>query len=88
MRKTESLLKLEELHLNSPNTHITKDKQEVLHYLAKHANDKISMRTEKGLNWKCPFYYMIPGQDLIDPAVRHLSEGYTLIFSESIDYII
>ena len=85
MRKSESILKLEEMGLNTPDYFITKDKREVIHYLGKHANDDVSMRTERGDEFKCPFYYMLTGETLLNDALRHLSEGYILIFSPSLD---
>lgn len=85
MRKSESIIKLEELGLNTLPYFITTNKAEVMHYLAKHADEKMSLRTERGDEFECPFYYMIPGQDLLPMALQHLSEGYKLILAPSLD---
>ena len=85
MRKSESLYKLEELGLNTLNCFITTDKQEAMHYIAKHGEDLLSMRTERGNEFHCPFFYKIPGEQLLDLATKHLKEGYKLIFSPSLD---
>lgn len=85
MRKSQSILKLEELGLNTLDYFITSDKQEAMHYLSKHLADKVSMRTERGDEFKCPFYYMIPGETMMQYATKHLEEGYKLIFSPSLD---
>jgi len=85
MTKSESLIKLEELGLNTLPCFITEHKQEMLTYIAKHNSELISMRTEKGSNYLCPFYFMIKGEELIQPALIHLNEGYRLIFSPSLD---
>lgn len=85
MRKSESIIRMEALGLNTLDYFISTDKQEVLHYLAKHANDKMSLRTERGDEFLCPFYYMIPGELLIPIAIKHLGEKYTLILAPSLD---
>uniref|UniRef100_A0A6H2A3S1 Uncharacterized protein n=1 Tax=viral metagenome TaxID=1070528 RepID=A0A6H2A3S1_9ZZZZ len=86
MKKSESILKLEMLGLNTLDYFITKDQKEALHYLAKHADDLLSMRTERGVEeFQCPFYYMMKGSTLIDIATGHLAQGYKLIFSPSLD---
>lgn len=85
MNKSESIRKLEEIGLNTLDYYITKDKTEALHYLAKHQEDLVSMRTERGSEYACPFYYKIPGKEMIANAKKHLDEGYTLIFSPSLD---
>jgi len=64
---------------------MTSNKQEALHYLAKHSEDFLSLRTERGSEYQCPFYYMTPGEKLIPHAIKHLSEGYKLIFAPSLD---
>ena len=78
-------LKLEELNLNTLNYFITKDKQVALHYLAKHVDDKLSLRTEKGSEFNCPYYYKVKGKILVKEVVPLIEEGYTLIFAESLD---
>lgn len=85
MRKSESIIKLQELGLNTLNYFITTNKQEVIHYLAKNANEKMSMRTERGDEYECPFYYMMPGEKLLPLALKHLDERYKLILSPSLD---
>ena len=84
MRKSQSIYKLMELGLNTLDYFISSNKGEVLHYLARHAEDKLSMRTEKGDNWQCPFYFMVPGEQLVPLAIKHLGEGYTLLLSQSL----
>lgn len=85
MRKSESIIKLQELGLNTLNYFITNNKQEVIHYLAKNAETKLSLRTERGDEYELPFYYMIPGEKLLPIALKHLTEGYKLIFAPSLD---
>lgn len=85
MRKSESIVKLQSLGLNTLNYFITENKAEVIHYLARHADDKMSLRTEKGDQFECPFYYMIKGENLLAIALKHLSEGYKLILAPSLD---
>jgi hypothetical protein len=85
MKKSESILKLEELGLNTLDYYITESKTETMHYLAKHADDLLSMRTERGDEFNCPFYYMMFGKALGKLALTHLDEGYKLIFAQSLD---
>jgi hypothetical protein len=85
MVKSESIKKLEELRFNTLDYFITKNKHDALHYLAKHAEDLISMRTERGSEYACPFHYMVKGQDVLSDAVKYLEQGYTLLFSPSLD---
>lgn len=86
MRKSESLFLLDSLGLNTIDYFITKDKQEASHYLAKHINKKRSMRTERGEEFLCPFYYNQPAEELVSKALKHIDEGYTLLFSPSLDW--
>lgn len=85
MTKSESILKLEELGLNILPYFFSRDKQEILHYLAKHANDIVSMRTERGEEFQCPYYYSLKGEDLVQKAIHHLADGYTIILYPSLD---
>jgi hypothetical protein len=85
MKKSESILKLEELGLNTLDYYITESKTETMHYLAKHADDLLSMRTERGNEFNCPFYYMMFGKALVKLALDHLDQGYKLIFAQSLD---
>lgn len=85
MRKSESLQMLDLLGLNTIEYFVTKDKREATHYLAKHMGGKRSMRTERGDQFLCPFYYNIPGEELLPKALQHIDEGFTLIFSNSLD---
>lgn len=85
MRKSESLILLDMLGLNVLDFYITKDKREATHYLAKNMGKKKSMRTERGEEFLCPFYYFQPAESLLDKALKHLDEGYTLIFCDSLD---
>lgn len=85
MKKSESIYRLEETGLNTLNYFITKSNSEALHYLAKHDKDLLSLRTEKGNDFNCPYYYSFKGEDLWEIAKKRLSEGYTLIFAQSID---
>ena len=85
MKKSESIVKLQTLGLNTLNYFITENKAEVIHYLARHADDKMSLRTEKGDQYELPFYYMIKGEHLLAIALKHLSEGYKLILAPSLD---
>lgn len=73
------------LGLNTLNYFITENKAELIHYLARHADEKMSLRTEKGDQYDCPFYYMIKGENLLTIALKHLSEGYKLILAPSLD---
>lgn len=84
MKKSESILRLEAMGLNTLDYRIIETKSEVLHYLAKHANDKLSLRTERGDEFNCPFYYMMTGESLINQSLGHLEEGYKLIFAPSL----
>jgi len=85
MRKSESIIKLQELGLNTLNYFISENKSEILHYLARYSDTKMSMRTERRDEFDCPFYYMIPGEQLIPLSLDHLAEGYKLILSPSLD---
>ena len=85
MNKEESILKMEELDLNTLDYFITANEQEVMHYLAKHNDDLMSLRTQRGQEYLCPFYYMMLGKDLLPIALNHLHEGYTLILAPSLD---
>ena len=85
MRKSESIYKLEETHLNTLDYFITREWSEVLHYLAKHQKEALSMRTERGAEFQCPYYYNMLGDQLWDIAKKHLREGYTLLFSPCLD---
>jgi hypothetical protein len=85
MRKSESLAALELLGLNTIDYFITEDPKEATHYLAKHVLDRRSMRTERGDEFMCPFYYNLPGESLLPLALKHIGEGYKLIFSPSLD---
>ena len=85
MRKSESIVKLQELGLNTLDYFITENKAEVIHYLARHADEKMSLRTERGDQYDCPFYYMTKGESLLAIALKHLSEGYKLILAPSLD---
>ena len=84
MQKSESLQTLDMLGLNTIDYFITKDKAEATHYLAKHVHERRSMRTERGGEFGCPFYYDLPGAELLPRALQHLDEGYKLIFSPSL----
>jgi len=85
MKKSESILELERLGLNILPYFCSRDKQELLHYLAKHAGDIVSMRTERGDDYNCPYYYSVRGEELIQKAIQHLNEGYVLILYPSLD---
>lgn len=85
MKKSESLITLDMLGLNTIDYYITEDKKEATHYLAKHVNSRRSMRTERGYEFRCPFYYNLTGEALLPLALKHLDEGYRLIFSPSLD---
>ena len=76
---------MEQLGMNTLDYFITQNEKEVTHYLAKHMDDPISLRTERGTEYMCPFYYKIPGRDLVDKALGHLREGYKLILAPSLD---
>lgn len=86
MKKSDSLLLLDMLGLNTIDYFITQDEREATHYLAKHLKEKRSMRTERGYEFLCPFYYNLPGEELLPKALQHLKEGYKLIFSNSLDW--
>lgn len=86
MKKSDSLQMLDILGLNTIDYFITMDKKEATHYLAKHVNEKRSMRTERGNEFLCPFYYNLPGEELLPRAMQHIDEGYKLIFSPSLDW--
>lgn len=85
MRKSESIFRLEEAGLNTLDYFITKERSEVLHYLAKHSEDSISLRTERGDEFQCPYYYNTLGEAIRPYALKHLEEGYTLIFAPSLN---
>lgn len=85
MRKSESIIRMEKLGMNCLDYFITEDEKEVAHYLAKHMDVPLSLRTEKGSDYMCPFYYQVNGRNLIDKAQKHLSEGYKLILAPSLD---
>lgn len=87
MRKSDSIIKLEELGLNVLPYFFTRDRKEALHYLAKHSSDIISMRTERNDEFECPYYYSFKGEDLIEKAIQHLDQNYTLILYPSIDIL-
>lgn len=86
MKKSDSLIKLDSLGMNTIDYFITKDKKEATHYLAKHITGRRSMRTERGDEFLCPFYYWYPSEDLLPKALKHIDEGYKLIFSDSLDW--
>lgn len=85
MRKSESIYKLEETGLNTLDYFISKDWGEILHYLAKHRQDFLSMRTERGSEFQCPYFYNMTGDQLWDIARKNLGLGYTLLFSPCLD---
>lgn len=71
--------------LNVLDFYVTKDKREAAHYLAKNTGKRKSMRTERGDEFLCPFYYFQPAEELVTKALQHIAEGYTLIFCDSLD---
>ena len=85
IKKSESILAMEIMGLNTLDYFITHDEREATHYLAKHMDDLLSLRTERGNEYDCPYYYMMPGKDLIHRAIKHIEEGYKLILAPSLD---
>jgi hypothetical protein len=85
MRKSQSLIALDMMELNVLDFYITKDKREATHYLAKHMGKRKSMRTERGDEFLCPFYYWQTTEELLPKALQLIDEGYTLIFCDSLD---
>lgn len=85
MRKSESIKKMEALDLNTLDYFTTGDEAETTHYFAKHMRDLMSLRTQRGKEFQCPYYYMMLGKELLPIALKHLQEGYTLILAPSLD---
>lgn len=85
MIKSESIRLLQALGLNTLHYYISSDIREVLHYLAKHLKVPLSLRTERGVEFSCPFHYQIPGELLLDKVQEYINQGYTLILAPSLD---
>ena len=87
MRKSESLILLEGLGFNTLEHFITRDRKEAMEYLEKNMNSTnlLSLRTERGNDFQCPFFYKYSVRDLADQVSSLLEKGYTLIFSPSLD---
>src|SRR5690349_4692109 len=86
MRKSESLYLLDSLGLNTIDYFITNDKKVAKAYLDHFAGQNRSMRTERTDEFLCPFYYNQPSESLVEPALKHIDEGYNLLFSPSLDW--
>lgn len=85
MRKSYSLQMLDVLGFNTIDYFITANFAEAAQYLNRYYEAPRSMRTEKGGDFHCPFYYNLPGKILLEKAKLHIENGYTLIFSPSLD---
>lgn len=85
MRKTESIFKMESLGLNTLDCFITKDLDSVKEYLNKNQDKLLSMRTERGYEFGCPFYFMQKPEVLLEVAKKLIDENYTLLLYPALD---
>ena len=79
MKKTDSIFKMQSLGLNTLDCFITKDFSVAKTYLRAMGCTLMSMRTERGYEFLCPFYYMQTAQNLIDVAKQCINAGYTVM---------
>ena len=78
---------MQKLGLNTLDCLITASRDKAVAYLQSEPKNKMSMRTEKGSDFLCPFYYGKPGEELVDVALKHIKEGYTLLLYPYLDYV-
>lgn len=86
MKKSDSLYYMQSLGFNTLDCFITKEFLQAKAYLENHLEDKMSIRTERGDEFQCPFYYAVKGEDLIPIAKKHIDEGYKLLIYPYLDY--
>lgn len=86
MKKSDGIYLMQSLGLNTLDCLITKKKDDAFAYLHKNHNIRISLRTERGEEFGCPFYYGKIGGGLVDLANQHIEEGYTLLLYPYLDY--
>ena len=85
MRKSESIRQMQDLGLNTLDCLITDNLGMALGYLYENAETKVSIRTERRDEFGCPFFFMVPGKELIEPAKRLLAAGYKLLLYPALD---
>jgi len=76
---------MQELGLNTLECFMTRDLIEACAYLDKNEGTLLSMRTERGYEFLCPFYYLLKPMDLLPKVIRHLEEGYLLLLYPALD---
>ena len=85
LKKSESINRLMVMDLNTLDYFMTEDPREATHWLAKHFHDKVSIRTERGDEFACPFHYQINGGEVVPDVIKHIEDGYKVLMSLSLD---
>ena len=78
LTKSQSIRFMQSLGFNTLDCTITQDLVAVENEL-KDSSVLYSMRTERGNEFACPFYFCKPAAEIINFARQHLDEGYTLL---------
>lgn len=86
LKKSDSIKKMQELGLNTMDCLITKDFDQAQAFCKKHSDKILSMRTERGNEFLCPFYYGMKASELIIKAIDCLGKGYTLLLYQYLDF--
>ena len=86
MRKSESILYMQYIGLNTLECLITNNIDKAIAYIQEHKGKRLSMRTERGYEFLCPFYYNISGEELISHVTNKINTGYTLLLYPYLDY--